>query len=216
MTAAFDNDADRRLTVETMLLAIVSTYGGQTIIADEAMQRMVGELADTVYELARNGQLPDPEPIAGVRQRGVCPAERTRALREHRQHLAGRNKPTDAIDAFAAHAEADERWAWRELSIAAEYALGQWTAAHRGELFGLPPARLGPLFIQATIAYLYATGLFRLPTNWLDLLQAVPGWEDVPDHLRPYLGHDEQANPLDKSYAAHAERQRGADGDEQP
>lgn len=53
------SESDRRLNVESRLLAIVSTYGGERIVAGAAMERMVAQLADEVDTLAREGFLPE-------------------------------------------------------------------------------------------------------------------------------------------------------------
>lgn len=57
------SEADRRLNVVSRLLAVVSGFGGQTIVAGEPMERMVGELADEAEGLALDGFLPPPQQI---------------------------------------------------------------------------------------------------------------------------------------------------------
>jgi hypothetical protein len=55
------NDADKRMNVESRLLAVLSSYGGQTIVASPAMERLIAEQTDDVYDLAREGFLPPRE-----------------------------------------------------------------------------------------------------------------------------------------------------------
>lgn len=67
------SESDRRLNVEFRLLAIVSTYGGERIVADNpAMDRMVKQLADEVDALAREGFVPgdDPDHVIDLREDG--------------------------------------------------------------------------------------------------------------------------------------------------
>ncbi len=52
------SEEERRLNLETRLLAIVSSFGGQQIIAGQPMADMVNQLADAVEALGRDGYLP--------------------------------------------------------------------------------------------------------------------------------------------------------------
>lgn len=72
------SESDRRLNVESRLLAIVSMFGGQHIVASPAMDHMVAQLADETEALALEGFLPSnapppPERPAGYRERGAIP-----------------------------------------------------------------------------------------------------------------------------------------------
>lgn len=44
------NDTDRRATLESRLLSVVSSHGGQIILASSKMEAMVRELADCMEE----------------------------------------------------------------------------------------------------------------------------------------------------------------------
>lgn len=52
------NEPDRRENVRGRLLSVVSSFGGQTIVAGEQMEQMVARLADEAEALARDGYLP--------------------------------------------------------------------------------------------------------------------------------------------------------------
>lgn len=52
------SEEERRLNVTSRLLAVVSSFGGQHIVAGPDMDAMVANLADTVDDLARDGLLP--------------------------------------------------------------------------------------------------------------------------------------------------------------
>lgn len=65
------SEDDRRGHVETMLLEVVSRFGGQTILASPAMEQMLRELADAVDGLAREGWLPKPEKVASAPEQGL-------------------------------------------------------------------------------------------------------------------------------------------------
>jgi hypothetical protein len=54
------SETDRRMNVETRLLMIVSSFGGERIIAGERMEAMVKQLADQAESLSREGFLPEP------------------------------------------------------------------------------------------------------------------------------------------------------------
>lgn len=55
------NETDRRLTVESRLLGVISSYGGQRIVADNpAMPQLVSDLSDMVERLSFEGLLPAP------------------------------------------------------------------------------------------------------------------------------------------------------------
>jgi hypothetical protein len=56
------SEADRRLNVEGVILAVVSNYGGERLVADNpAMPRLVSQLADEFDALALAGRfLPQP------------------------------------------------------------------------------------------------------------------------------------------------------------
>ncbi len=56
------SEPDRRLNVESNLLAVVSSYGGERIVAGPRMEELVRELADMTESLARGGFLPAAEP----------------------------------------------------------------------------------------------------------------------------------------------------------
>lgn len=70
------SEEERRLNVTSRLLAVVSMFGGQYIVASPQMNDMVEKLADAAQELARRGLLPvgdDPDvivkpPAAGHRR----------------------------------------------------------------------------------------------------------------------------------------------------
>ena len=53
------SESDRRMNVESRILAVVSGYGGERLVADNpAMPRMVAELRVTFDELTLEGWLP--------------------------------------------------------------------------------------------------------------------------------------------------------------
>lgn len=55
------SESDRRLNVTGHILAVVSNFGGQRLVADNpAMARMVEQLSDAAEEMARDGLLPTP------------------------------------------------------------------------------------------------------------------------------------------------------------
>lgn len=52
------SEADRRLNVESRILAHISNHGGEVIIAGPQMERLVAELRLAFDELAIEGWLP--------------------------------------------------------------------------------------------------------------------------------------------------------------
>lgn len=56
-------EPDRRATVESRLLAVISGYGGEVLVADNPrVALMVDELADETERLSFDGMLPAPAP----------------------------------------------------------------------------------------------------------------------------------------------------------
>lgn len=53
--------ADRRLNIESRLLAALTMYGGERIIAGPRMESLIKDLADETVKLAREGFLSPPE-----------------------------------------------------------------------------------------------------------------------------------------------------------
>jgi hypothetical protein len=85
------SETDRRLNVESRLLAIVSSFGGERIIAGPRMEEMVGELADQTEQLAREGLLPAPtddRAVMATTERPWCGAP----------HKLGGQQPCPLID----------------------------------------------------------------------------------------------------------------------
>lgn len=57
------NEQDRRLNVEARIMAVVTSFGGQRIVAGEQMETMIRRLSDLAEDLSRAGFL--PAPVAG-------------------------------------------------------------------------------------------------------------------------------------------------------
>jgi hypothetical protein len=58
------SDADKRLNVESDLLEVVSRYGGEKLVADNPMMpRLISDLTDKCFKLAREGFLPSSEEV---------------------------------------------------------------------------------------------------------------------------------------------------------
>jgi hypothetical protein len=56
------SEDDRKLNIESRLLSVVSSYGGQRLVADNpAMPRLVADLASEAENLAAEGYLTPPE-----------------------------------------------------------------------------------------------------------------------------------------------------------
>lgn len=56
------SEADRRLNVESAILSIVSSYGGERLVADNpAMPRLVTDLADMFEALVADGRFLRPK-----------------------------------------------------------------------------------------------------------------------------------------------------------
>jgi hypothetical protein len=59
------SESDRRLNVESRLLAVVSGFGGERLVADNPrMPELVRQLADEAEALAREGFIPAPGPTS--------------------------------------------------------------------------------------------------------------------------------------------------------
>lgn len=68
-------EQERVLNVRTQLLDVITSFGGQRIIAGEPMENMVSQLIEQVDELARNGFLPLPNrwPLGTEPEKSVDP-----------------------------------------------------------------------------------------------------------------------------------------------